>query len=341
MKFFKRLFSKNKDNIDELLTSKRDVEAETFDKEWVTAISFFKEYVEIPINNFVLKDPETHLETPPHIGLEETFDTWKNIKSPWDKRCVLFDCIVDFLQDQMTLWQIANYYTYTRIPHKALEVLLIEQENDKDIINNPNHAMANAKALFSLTRLEEATTWAQKAVELSPNNHVYKTYLADILHFKGEHNQAHKLYNEILDLDDLRDDALSPEELFTNIFSIKSSKFPSLIMAINFLTSLKSKEDTDSFWELIENEFYHIPFCRLEHTYYLLENGEVQKALAKILALTDEMKWVKEAHINALQIIDKLDPSGENLAQYRYPVEKRIKENNWTSENMIARVIDY
>lgn len=343
MNFLKRLFKSNKKEPININTEtiKKITQSDLFDREWESALDLFKKYVELPINNFVLKDPDTHLEIPPHVGLGGTFEDWKEIQSPWDRRCILFDCIVEYLQDKMQLWQIANYYTYTRMPSRALEGLLLEEENKPEIINNSGFTIAKVRALFSLSKVDESILLARKAVQQAPDNNDYKILLGDILHVNGDHEEAHKIYNEFIDIPNSLKDGVSLNEIFEDFFSIKSGKAPSFIMAINFSKSLKSKDETEFFWTLIENEFYHIPYCRLEHTYFLLENGEQQRALAKILSLVNDTPWLKEAHLNALQIIEMLDPSGVSLQQYREPLEQRIKENNWTPENMFSRVIGF
>lgn len=82
------------------------------------------------------------------------------------------------------------------------------------------------------------------------------------------------------------------------------------------------------FWEWANEEFYYSPHFRLQYAYYLIEKGETMKGFVKILVLSQEMPWFKEAVTNALSLIKQLNVEN-HFAEDKTRLEKLIVDNAW------------
>lgn len=69
---------------------------------------------------------------------------------------------------------------------------------------------------------------------------------------------------------------------------------------------------------------------------------EILPALSKLLSLSKEMPWIKEAAINTIILVEKIDPRGdkgiakEDITKIRSLIDK----NGWNSDNMNVLSID-
>ena len=73
-------------------------------------------------------------------------------------------------------------------------------------------------------------------------------------------------------------------------------------------------------------------FLAIEATYELIEAVE---ALSRLIAIVNEWPWLREAHLNLLQVLNHLDPGRVTLEpELRQQVEQRIRDNGWTTDGM-------
>jgi tetratricopeptide (TPR) repeat protein len=314
------------------------MEKDYFDKEWDAAIIRFSVQIGFTSLNITLQHPITRKPTQPHIAIPDTFNQWKKIKSLWDRRSLLFDVISDLVGQQMKNWQIANYLTVQRVPLEALDIIL---EDMNDLQKKPQgdfgedyipYCLAVAKTLISLTQYQEALKWVQKAFHADPNSSQVELLLADVYFLSGHCDQANAIYQKHWSI--ARKYAAEPVvKIFSEVLSCEYGTSSSPVFAIqlgkNFSDSLESEE----YWQLTEAEFYSSPYFRAHHAYHLANQGKLHQSFAKLLALVQEMPWLKEASLNLLRHFEHLDPSGNQLMpETRTKLLATIESNGWMTE---------
>ena len=81
--------------------------------------------------------------------------------------------------------------------------------------------------------------------------------------------------------------------------------------------------------------FSHSPHFRLHCAYRLVRTGQAVEALSRLIAIVNEWPWLREAHLNLLQVLNHLDPGRVTLEpELRQQVEQRIRDNGWTTDGM-------
>lgn len=142
----------------------------------------------------------------------------------------------------------------------------------------------------------------------NPDYNKAKIILSDAYHLAGKTNEAHDIYNPIL--------------------------------AIRFLKENNLSEEA---WKWAEDEFYYSPYFRCQHAYWMLETRkEIVPAFSKLLSLSKEMPLIKEAAINTIILIEKIDPRGDKgiAREDIRKIKSLIAKNGWNSDNMNVLSID-
>lgn len=308
-----------------------------FDEEWSNALTRFGVVTGVGTINFDLKHPQTQQPISPHLGLGGTFTEWQEIRSPYDRRRLLFDLLFSMMQDHLNVWHTANYLVAVRSPDKALRLL---EESPPPVAGDEGHAghcAAFARALLAITRHAEAVPWARQAVAGEPDGGHFQTLLADALHMGEGREEAHEIYTRLMATGKGSDNdgVAVVEEMFHNLFARETGVMPSPVMAVELAESMGDASQAEDFWLRGETEFYDSPYFRMRHAYYLANAGAMEQSFAKLLTLVQEMPWVKEASLNLLKYFEHFATSGHDLMpEFRAELGHRIEENGWTTEGM-------
>jgi tetratricopeptide (TPR) repeat protein len=334
MSFLKRMFG-NKNGDAEL--------RQRFDDEFLRTVHRFKIVAGFESFQFRLLHPETRQPMTPHEGLAGTFEDWKKIQSVWDRRRLIFDVLLEMMGRSMAVWHIARIFTANREPQRALKLLddnPVAEQNSKEFAA---YCAARGNAFIKQQRPAEALEWIRKTSQIEPQNRELKILLADALALSGEWESASPIYTELMQnaagVQTKADNDIS--RMFDQMFAVETGAVPSPVLAIEIASRLQNKEQIREFWQQGEAEFYDSPYFRMHHAYYHASQGDFPRALAKLVALVQEIPWLKEANINLLALFEKLDPSGTSLMpDLQKQIRQAIRDNGWTTDGMNPMLIN-
>lgn len=311
-----------------------DVKKKNFDEEWGKSVERFKIIVGFSSLNLNLKHPKTGRLTKPHDALPEIFEQWLNIHTIWDRRSLMFEILCELIGQHMKPWQIANYFVADRKPFDALDVLQESNKVQIDQEDYASHCAALAKTLIALNYYEDALQWARRSVDVEPNNYRFQVTLADAYSLCSYCDEANAIYQErIATIPKTDSDSIS--QMFYDFFALETGAIPSPIFALRIAEQLSDPAQSAEFWQLAEVEFYDSPHFRMQHSYYLAKSGEVQRSFAKLLALVQEMPWLREASLNLMRFFDYFKKSGnEVMPDFKAELRQKIKEQGWTFEEI-------
>jgi hypothetical protein len=103
------------------------------------------------------------------------------------------------------------------------------------------------------------------------------------------------------------------------------------VYAVSLLSS--SNEINEGMWNKVASEFYHCPYFRSQHAYWLFEQKENLKGLAELTAITIDFPWYKDAVINTKQAILQFREQANSNDMWEgelLHVNELIETNNWT-----------
>ncbi|NSL85830.1 tetratricopeptide repeat protein [Chitinophaga sp. Mgbs1] len=254
------------------------------------------------------------------IAYPDQFNTWKTVKSVADRRGIIYSLLDEQLGPQLQLWQIMERFNDDRNSQKALELAL--QYMDATVEEQPDFNTAMARTYFLLTQFEQAEQYCLKAQKLDPGHIRTKRIYADILHCTGRHEQAHRLYEEILNAKLTRDQQLSLS--VQQLLGFDGDYINSPVYAFSWLSNM---EDTsEEIWDWANDEFYYSPYFRAQHAYRLIERQEHLRGLAKLLSLVEEMPWYKEAVVNCFHLIEQSGMQEQLKEEYNWLERLMAKE---------------
>jgi len=338
MSFLKRLFGKN----DPGNRPNQTAQVDQFNQEWFAAVKRFPIVAQFNNFRFDLKHPDTGDIMQPHEGIAGTFEDWLQVESPWDRRRLLFELLLNAVGRSLKNWQLANILVAIRRPDQAISLFNQEQAPPPDSEDYADYCEAHARALQYLQRPQEAIEWAQKAHTAAKDNKTIQLRLADALIMTGECDKGHAIYSARMK--DAPPSKAQTEEhvkhMFDTLFSLESGAVPSPVFAIDIGEKLSDPQQVAEFWQLAEIEFYDSPYFRMHHAYYHLNHGDIPRAMAKLLTLVQEMPWLREPSINLDLLFKKLDPTGTKMMpEFQQQLRQYIKKNGWTTEDM--RALDF
>src|ERR1044072_6114285 len=276
------------------------IDIDRFQKEYLATVP---RYISTPGAEVDLeaRHAETHEVIPFAVGFPEQFETWRTTHSLADRRGIIYSIFDSRFGNHLDLWQVIERFNDDRYAERALDVAREHKKEAHD--QEPNYWNALARTNFILTNYEEAEQNCLKAIQLDSSNIRTKRIYADILHCTGRHEKAHELYNEILSLKIPKDKEMNLP--IQDLLGFDGDILNSPIYALSWLKADKNV-NTET-WEWANEEFYYSPHFRSQYAYHLLENNEHLKGFVKILNLTKEMPWFKEAVINCYSLIDQLN----------------------------------
>lgn len=255
-----------------------------------------------------------------------------DIKSPWDRRSLIFSKLDELFGNQIPPYVYAERLIEDRYPQKALEIL-----NKIDIPSEDKNIYYTifAKVLIIMGDYVQAIEKAKKALDDNPDYIKAKIVLADAYHLAGKTDEAHDIYDPILNK--YLEKIVNKSSCNLNIielFGAEAERMRSPILAIQFLKENSLSEEA---WKWAENEFYYSPYFRCQHAYWMLEKKkEILPAFSKLLSLFKEMPWIKEAAINIIILIEKIDPKGDKgiAKEDITKIKSLINKNGWNSDKM-------
>ncbi|WP_347066685.1 tetratricopeptide repeat protein [Flavobacterium sp. WV_118_3] len=185
MSFFKTLFGK----------STPLVEDKAFTIDFEDAL---KRYIGVTDGDvaYEFKDKKGNV-IPPSYAFEGAYNQWKEIQSVWDKRGVIFAALDSVYFHRIPKAQVIERFVIDRYPEKALQFAAANL-NETDY-TDPEVLASLAKCHFILLNFDESIALAQKALEQDGDNKKAKIALADSFHLTGQHEEAHQIYQQLLE----------------------------------------------------------------------------------------------------------------------------------------------
>jgi tetratricopeptide (TPR) repeat protein len=264
------------------------------------------------------------------IGFAEAYPTafaeWEKIESLWDKRTVIYNLLDGLLGPKLELWQKIMRLVDDRFAEKALTEA---QNMSKEDFEDANYWAAKAKMCLVLTNYKEAERSAQKALELDSSNRLAKLQLADSYQVLKKTDQAIKLYQELVQTSRkaLENQGKRLQLNIEEMVGFEGDIIHSPFYAVSILHQTPNVGLEQ--WEQLAAEFYWSPHFRAQHAYFMLQDGKPLEGLFKLVTITKEMPWFKEAVINSQRLI--IEMKGEEaLAHELERLDKIIKEKGWS-----------
>lgn len=316
-------FLKNKKNQPEktLVGNQLQLDIERFEKEVCATIPRYisKPGAEV---NIKTRHKETNEVIPFAVGFPEQFEPWRTVKSSADRRGIIYALLDSQFGNQLELWQVIERFNDDRYAERALQIATNNKQESDD--QNPNYWSALARTHFILTKYEDAEQNCLRAISLDKDNLRTKRIYADILHCTNRNDNAHEIYNEILDSKLPKDKAMNLP--IQKLLGFDGDIVNSPIFAINWLKA--DKNSNDETWEWANEEFYYSPHFRSQYAFHLIETNEHMKGFAKLLNLSKEMPWFKDSAINSYNLIDQLNLT-DSMQDEKVRLKQIIVRNNW------------
>ncbi|WP_430409409.1 tetratricopeptide repeat protein [Kordia sp.] len=263
---------------------------------------------------------------PPSFAFEGTYNEWKTIQSVWDRRSVIFSALDEIYLSNIPKEQIIERFVIDRYPEKAL--MFSEKYISEDDLKNDEILASLSKCHFFLSNYDKSIELAQKAINLNSENKKAQIALADSLHMTNKHDEAHEIYQAILKSSTLKD--WNKDEInIIEIIEYSNDILNSSVYAVGLLSNTATDETT---WNKAAAEFYHCPFFRSQHAFWLIENDQNLKAIAKLISTTQEFPWYKDAVVNAKSIILQFREQMSSADLWESELEylsEIIQKNDW------------
>jgi len=312
----------NKDNSGNNAEDKQlHADIERFDKEVFVAAT---RYISMPGAQGVFRaiDPVTLKEIPFALGFPEQFEEWRIIRSFADRRGIIYALLDSQIGNQLQLWQVIERFNDDRYPERALEIA--QKHRKEKHLQDACYWNALARTHFILTDYEEAELDCLRAMGIDINSIRTKRIYADILHCTRRCEKAHELYREIMEQKIPKDKKI--ELPIQDLLGFEGDIVNSPIYALSWLKS--DKNVNEATWEWANEEFFYSPHFRSQYAFHLIEQKEYLKGFIKLLYVTKEMPWYKDAVVNTYSLIDQLNMK-EKMGDEKVRLESIMKMNNW------------
>ena len=282
-----------------------------------------------------MSDPELHIvldykldngtPVPPNVYIAEAYEKCKSIESIWDKRGTIYEALDEKIFDALQPWQILERYYIDRYPQRGLHFANeYAQESDYE---DHQFLTALSHCHTAMIDYENAKMYAEKALEIKPDYLPAKIAFADVIHLTNNHHIAHELYEGYLKHGKLK--SLDQNEIdLIEIIGFHGQILHSSVYAVGLLQGYNNAE----LWLEIAKEFYHCPYFRLQHSYWLIDQGESLKGTVKMISLTQEFPWFEEAVIQAKSFIEQYQEQLQSttiMSEHLTEINKIIEERNY------------
>ncbi|WCL81903.1 hypothetical protein PPO43_02165 [Saprospira sp. CCB-QB6] len=241
------------------------------------------------------------------------FKDWLAVDAPWDKRTVVYALLDRLLGAQLAPWQKLHRLIDDRLAQTALK--------EKNETPSADFLAQQARLYFVLDQNEKALELLTQALKQEPLLKAAQLQQAEIWLWQGEVQKAQPIYQRFL-----QELAQGQQQLpFEQLFSLAQGGLQAPIYAISFL----QKSANLKHWEQYAEEFYWSPHYRMQHALQLIQAEQFAYGLSKLLALTKEMPWFKQAVLAAHQFI--MQTKGyEVFAEDMSRLSKLMMENDWS-----------
>lgn len=286
--------------------------------------AFIPRYMSTPGAEVDLKarHQETNEVVPFAVGFPEQFEPWRTIRSLADRRGIIYQLLDSQIGNSLELWQVIERFNDDRYAERALAIAL-EYKTEEDE-KEANYWNALARTNFILTRYEDAEDNCLKALAIDTDNIRTKRIYADVLHCTNRQEKAHSLYNEIIECKVAKDKEMTLP--IQNLLGFDGDIVNSPIYALSWLKGHKNMNEET--WEWANDEFYYSPHFRFAYGAHLIETSDQMKGFIKVLTVSQEMPWYKDAVINSYSLIDQLGLTDIKQAD-KVRLAQLIKDNQW------------
>jgi len=241
------------------------------------------------------------------------FKDWLAVDAPWDKRTVVYALLDRLLGAQLASWQKLHRLIDDRLAQTALK-----EQNENP---SANFLAQQARLYFVMDQNEKALQLLEQALKQEPLLKAAQLQQAEIWLWQGQAQKAQPIYQRFL-----QELAQGQKQLpFEQLFSLAQGGLQAPVYAISFLQKSKDLKH----WEQYAEEFYWSPHYRMQHALQLIQAEQFAYGLSKLLALTKEMPWFKQAVLAAHQFI--MQTKGyEVFADDMSRLSKLMLDNNWS-----------
>lgn len=263
----------------------------------------------------------------PQQAFPSVYEECSRLDKPWDKRAVLFSALDQHYLLVIERWQAIERFVVDGYPEKALRYA--EQFASEADFEDASFLASFARCMFVLSRYAEGLRYAEKAVRLEPGSARAQLALADLLHLNGNRDRAHAIYQQVVSASKLAKPDAGQYGLY-DLVCFKNDIVPSSVYAVGLL---KSSEAPESEWDKVAPEFYHCPYFRSQHAFYLIRNNNAMKGLHDLVATARQFPSFKDAVVNAHGVIKQFQQQTKPDAMRDDEVYLKsiIEKNAWSS----------
>jgi len=245
-----------------------------------------------------------------HEAFNSTFEEWKEIRSVWDRRSVLFSLWDTSEITKIGKWQIIERFVKDRYGIKGID--FHENHIQKEDFENIRLMVSLSKLYRVMDSYENSLQYIKYAYEARPDIDIIKVEYATVLHLSDKEEdkvKSHNLMNEVIENKIKNSDA--KEIPLLNYFVFSKDYIDSSVFATIYLNIGNCDLET---WDNLAEEYYWCPNFRYEHAVFLSKAGESFRAIAKLNSLANEFPWFAKgvlANIDAIKQFRDLngDPS--------------------------------
>lgn len=308
-----------------LFGKKKPVEDKAFTDDFNDALARYMDKPDGGVVEISLKDKQGTV-VPPNVIFADAYEEWKGIISVPDRRAVIFKVLDEMMFEKNPIERNVERFVIDRYPREALKYSM-ENATEEDY-RRPEFLTAMARCYFFLSDYEKSIELANQALAIDSENKKAMIALADSLHLSNRHDESHALYDKVLQRSKMKDWEKEEISLF-EIVCFRHDILHSSVYAAGLL--MAEQVDTDT-WDEVANEFYHCPYFRSQHAFLLFKKHEALKGMAKLISLTQEFPYFKEAVLAAksgiLQFREKMKSADLWDDELIY-LNGIIKENEW------------
>jgi tetratricopeptide (TPR) repeat protein len=308
---------------------KGPTDEERFDEEFLATVPRYLCTPKAEVN-IRARHHQTKEIIPFAAAFPDAFGEWRQVQSKWDRRTIIYQLLDQQIGMQLTLWQAMERFTDDRYATHALRIA--EENASEEDFSSADFLAASARAKFVMSNYDEAEAEAKKATLIDPHHRRARIVLADTLHYRGRHDQAHELYNQLLDekLGHLPKDETTTIAL-GELVGFDGDILHSPEYAASWLEQDPKAGNTE--WDAIAPEFYFSPQFRARHAFFLIRKKEVLKGFTKLLVLSQEMPWFRDAVVNTHNLIGQLGLNDEKMQKEKMRLQNILQEKGWKPDD--------
>ncbi|MBD3583417.1 tetratricopeptide repeat protein [Flavobacterium selenitireducens] len=282
---------------------------------------------------FSVTEPDFHADLDNNFGETElpqqafpsVFEEWRKLSRHWDAQAALFSALDQHYLLVIEKWQAVERFLVDRFSEKALK--FVDQVGQSEDFEDAAFLTSMARLMFVLSRYDEGLRYAEKAVRLDPGSARAQLALADLLHLDGDRQRAHSIYQKVVSDSRLAHPGTRDYGLY-DLVCFRNDIVHSSVYAVGLL---KSSEAPESEWEKVAPEFYHCPYFRSQHAFYLIQNKQAMKGLHALIETAKEFPTFKDAVVNAYNVVKQYQQqtTPEAMREDEFYLKGVMEKRNW------------